>query len=156
MEREIQRCEEISGNPHRNLARYLGVETKVILGEERVVRIAYQRYSMDLQTFVLQKRLNLDNRVILMQGMRNGIKHLHEQKLVHCDLRPPNVFVMFKEEEEGNAVLEVAIGDFDASLKIGERVNLKRACGKWWPEHMKWHCPAETSIDDYALEQMET
>lgn len=155
MEREIQRCEEISGNPHRNLARYLGVETKVILGEERVVRIAYQRYSMDLQTFVLQKRLNLDNRVILMQGMRNGIKHLHEQNLVHCDLRPPNVFVTFKEEER-NAVLEVVIGDFDASLKIGERVNLKRACGKWWPEHMKWHCPAETSIDDYALEQMET
>ena len=155
MEREIRRCEEISANPHGNLARYLGVETKVILGEERVVRIAYQRYSMDLHTFVLQKRLlNLDNRVILMQGMRNGIKHLHEQKLVHCDLRPPNVFVTCKEEGE-NAILEVVVGDFDATVKVGEPVT-KHACGKWWPKHMEWHCAAETSIDEHALKEMET
>ena len=156
MEQEIRRCEEISRNPHRNLARYLGVETKIILGEERVVRIAYQRYSEDLHEFVLKKRLNLDNRVILMQGMRDGIKHLHEHNLVHCDLRPPNVFVTFK-EEEGVAILEeVVVGDFDASLKVGEPVDLKRACGQWWPKEAEWHSPVKASVDDFALEQMET
>jgi serine/threonine protein kinase len=138
------------------MARSRGVETKIIGGVERVVRIAYQRYSMDLHMFALEKQLNLDNRNILMQGMRNGIQHLHEQGLVHCDLRPPNVFVTFK-EEEGDVVLEeVVVGDFDASLKIGEPVNLKRACGKWWPPHVQWGDPALPSIDEYSLEQMET
>jgi hypothetical protein len=47
------------------MARSRGVETKIIGGVERVVRIAYQRYSMDLETFMLEKRLNLDNRVTL-------------------------------------------------------------------------------------------
>jgi hypothetical protein len=155
--REVLRGEEISKKPHKHLARYLGVETKVIGGVERVVRIAYQRYSMDLETFMLEKRLNLDNRATLMQGMRDGIKHLHEQDLVHCDLRPANVFVTFKKEEGKSVVEEVVVGDFDASLKVGEPV-WKRACGKWFPPHLedKWGAPAEFSFDDYSLGIMET
>lgn len=152
--REVMRNEELSKKPHKHLAQYRGVETKIIGGVERVVRIAYQRYSEDLETFMLQKRLDLDNHDTLMQGMRDGIRHLHEQNLVHCDLRPANVFVTFKEEEGKFVVEEVVVGDFDASLNVGEPVN-KRACGDWFPPDVEWGAKAEFSFDDYSLGRME-
>ncbi|KAJ4984972.1 serine/threonine-protein kinase [Stagonosporopsis vannaccii] len=155
---EIARCERISMTPHANLARYLGVETKQIAGVERVVRIAYQRYSMDLHTFVLMKRYLQPCHVpFLMHGIESGMRHLHTLGLVHCDLRPMNVFVTIGDErgEDGHVVLEeVVIGDFDASVEAGEKVALKRASGDWWPAGAEWGSKAEAWIDEWCLEKM--
>lgn len=155
---EVARCERISKSPHPSLAKYLGVETKEIGGEERVVRIAYQRYSMDLHTFVLMKRYLQPHHVpFLMQGIEKGMKHLHSLGLVHCDLRPMNVFVTFEEErdEDGHIILtEVVIGDFDASVEVGEEVSLKRASKDWWPTETEWGVKAEAWIDEWCLERM--
>ena len=155
-QQEMLRCEQISMDPHRNLAQYLGVETRCIFGEERVLRIAYQRYTMDLHTFVLEKRLlTKENQHLLVEGIRNGMQHLHKLGLVHCDLRPPNVFVTFK-EEEGRVVLEeVVVGDFDASLNIGQPVTLKRACREWWPPEAKWGSLAHPSMDEWCLQKIQ-
>lgn len=155
---EVARCEWISKTPHPNLARYLGVETKRIGGAEWAVRIAYQRYSMDLHTFVLMKRHLQPHHVpFLMQGIENGMRHLHKLGLVHCDLRPMNVFVTFEKERDADGhvtLTEVVIGDFDASVEIGEKVALKRASGDWWPEEAGWGDRAEMWIDEWCLEKM--
>ncbi|KAF9692799.1 hypothetical protein EKO04_009319 [Ascochyta lentis] len=157
---EILRCEAIAPSPHANLARYLGVQTKMIGGEERVVGIAYQRYSMDLYHFVMMKRLLLPRHIdLIMQGIERGMRHLHGLGLVHCDLRPTNVFVTFgeeRDEDEGVVLKEVVIGDFDASVKIGEEVSLKRACNGWWPPNMEWNAKAEECIDQWCLDKMKS
>lgn len=157
-QQEIARCERISASPHPNLARYLGVETRKIGIEERVMRIAYQRYSMDLHAFALMKRLLRPHHVpFLLQGIRKGMRHLHNLGLVHCDLRPLNVFVTIddKRDEYGDALLkEVVIGDFDASVEIGKAIFLKRASKDWWPSEMQWGVKAEPWIDEWCLEKM--
>lgn len=161
MYQEVSRCELISKTSHPNLARYLGVETKVIAGEERVVRIAYQRYSMDLHNFVLMKRHLQPHHVdFIMQGIEDGMRHLHKLGLVHCDLRPMNVFVSIEEEKDdkddnGHVVLkEVVVGDFDASVEIGDEISLKRASKDWWPTETEWGVKAGEWIDEWCLDKM--
>lgn len=157
-QQEIERCERIAASPHRHLARYLGVETKRVCGVERACRIAYKRYSMDLYEFVKTKQLlRLKHVDVVMDGVRDGVRHLHGLGLVHCDVRPPNVFVSVAEErdEEGDVVLEeVVMGDFDASVETGKEVRLKRACGEWWPERVGWGDKAEIEIDEWAVEKL--
>ncbi|KZM20746.1 ATP binding [Ascochyta rabiei] len=155
---EVSRCEVIAQSPHSNLARYLGVQTKMFGEEERVVSIAYQRYSMDLHEFVLMKRLLLPRHVpLVIRGIERGMRHLHGLGLIHCDLRPMNVFVTIGEEkgEDGGVVLkEIVIGDFDASVMIGEKISLKRANNEWWPPEIEWDVKAGEWVDEWCLEKM--
>lgn len=155
---EVKRCEQINRKPHRNLAQYLGVETQKICGEERVTRIAYKRYSMDLHTFVLEKRLLKPHHIpFLMHGIRQGIKAIHAMELVHCDLRPANIFVTVRGEGEEACnleLLEVVLGDFDASVMVGEEIRLKRASSDWWPENVKYGMKAQPWIDEWCLKKM--
>lgn len=156
---EVSRCEVIAARPHPNLARYLGVQTMDVAGEERVVRIAYQRYSMDLHRFVMLRRYLRPHHIgPIMTGLLKGMRHLHSIGLVHCDLRPMNVFVSIERERDrnGDVVLkEVVIGDFDASIPIGDTVSLKRASTDWWPEEAgDWGMEAEAWIDEWCLEKM--
>ncbi|KAF3009747.1 hypothetical protein E8E13_009378 [Curvularia kusanoi] len=154
-QQEISRCERISASQHPNLARYLGVETKKIGDEDRVTRLAYRRYSMDLNEFVLMKRLLKARHVaFLMKGIESGMRHLHKLGLVHCDLRPMNVFVTFEKSRNKVVLKEVVIGDFDASVKIGEKVSLKRASNDWWPSDAKWGVKAEPWIDEWCLNKI--
>lgn len=156
---EVLRCELISKTPHPNLAKYLGVETRMIGDKESVVRIAYQRYSMDLDEFASIKRFIKKHHVdFLVAGIKEGMRHLHQLGVVHCDLRPMNVFVTIGDEcdEQGHVVLkEVVIGDFDASVEVGEKVSLKRASDKWWPKEMKWGDRAAEWIDEWCLKEIE-
>ncbi|KAF2628327.1 hypothetical protein BU25DRAFT_457662 [Macroventuria anomochaeta] len=155
---EVSRCERISKAPHPNLARYLGVETRSIGDEARVVGIAYQRYTMDMHNFVLVKRYLQPHHIpFLMQGIEKGMHHLHELGLVHCDLRPMNIFVTIEDQKDGNGhvvLKEVVIGDFDASVEIGKKVALKRASKEWWPTETEWGVKAEEWIDEWCLEKM--
>ena len=156
---EMNRCEQISRHAHPNLAQYLGVQTKKFDGCERVTRIVYKRYSMDLYAFVLEKKLLKEHHIaFLLDGIRAGMQALHAMELVHCDLRPMNIFITIGEglDEAGNAVLEeVVLGDFDASVKIGESIELKRASREWWPEEAKFRMMAETWMDEWCLEKLE-
>ena len=161
---EISWCELISKTPHPNLAQYLGVETRIFPNyngeEERVTRIAYKKYSMDLDSFVILKRYLQPCHVdFLMQGIEKGMKRLQNLGLVHCGLRPANVFMSFESERDKNqdvVLKEVVIGDFDASVQMGERVSLKRASKDWWPKSAgkEWGMKAEQWIDEWCLEKM--
>jgi hypothetical protein len=155
---EIKRCEQISRHPHKNLAEYLGVETRKFDGEERVTRIAYERYTMDLHAFVLEKGLLRPSHVtFLLDGIKAGMQALHAMELVHCDLRPMNIFITVDEglDEAGNAVLrEVVLGDFDASVRIGEETRLKCASREWWPQDAKFGMKAGTWVDEWCFEKL--
>ncbi|KAH6625527.1 hypothetical protein C7974DRAFT_425173 [Boeremia exigua] len=155
---EVKRCERILRSPHRNLAKYLGAVTKRIEGEDRVVRIAYRRYTMDLHEFVIMKRLLRSRHVpFILRSLKRAIHHLHRLGLVHCDVRPPNIFVSFDKHKKGSLYLtEVVLGDFDASLEIGEKVALKRANGDWWPQDVGWGDKANASIDEHSLRKLKT
>ena len=151
---EIVCCEHISKTTHPNLARYLGVATRMLEEEQRVAKIAYKRYSMDLHNFVIMKRYLQPHHIgFLMHGIQKGMRHLHQLRLVHCDLRPMNVFVSIEDERDENDYVilkEVVIGDFDASVAIGESISLKRASKDWWPDaaDKEWGTRAEEWIDE--------
>ena len=157
---EIVCCEHISKTTHPNLARYLGVATRMLEEEQRVAKIAYKRYSMDLHNFVIMKRYLQPHHIgFLMHGIQKGMRHLHQLRLVHCDLRPLNVFVSIEDERDENDYVilkEVVIGDFDASVAIGESISLKRASKDWWPDaaDKEWGTRAEEWIDEWCLEKL--
>ncbi|KAF3032685.1 hypothetical protein E8E11_003215 [Didymella keratinophila] len=156
---EIKRCEQISHHPHPNLAQYLGVKTRNFNGGERVTRIAYKQYSMDLHAFVLEKKLlKLHHVLFLLDEIKAGMEALHAMELVHCDVRPMNIFVTVGKHlnKAGNAVLkEVVLGDFDASLKVGEEIKLKRASRDWRPEDAEYGMKAATWVDEWCLEKLQ-
>lgn len=105
---------------------------------------------MDLHAFVLEKRLLRPRHIpFLLDGIEAGRQALHAMELVRCDLRPMNIFVTIGEgsDEAGNAVLqEVVLRDFDASVKVGEEIDLKRASQEWWPENARFGTKAGTWI----------
>lgn len=98
---EIACCEHISKTLHPNFAQYLGVATRMLEDEQRVVTIAYKRYSMDLHNFVVTKRHLQPHHIgFLMHGIEKGMRHFHQLRLAHCDLRPMNVFVSIEDERD--------------------------------------------------------
>jgi hypothetical protein len=114
---------------------------------------------MDLHAFILEKRLLKQHHVaVLIDGIKAYMQALHAMELVRCDLRPMNDFVTVGEELDGagDVVLkEVVLGDFDASVKIGEGIQLERASREWWPEDAKFGMKAETWMDEWSLEKLQ-
>ncbi|KAF2419688.1 serine/threonine-protein kinase [Tothia fuscella] len=85
---ECQTCEFLKKHPHPNIAECLGceIQDKVITG------ICFTRYPQ-----TLMRRVNLGSdmkRSKVLQGIENGIRHLHQLNLVHNDLNPSNVMLL--------------------------------------------------------------
>lgn len=117
-EREIWAAEKYRSAPHANICEYLGVITDA---KDFVIGTVYRRYTMDLRQPV--ERTNF-LRVLpsppspplhtdyIMAAIESGMNHIHSLGLVHCDIRPDNIFVDVD-------IGRVVIGDFDGTNEPG-------------------------------------
>ncbi|KAK1974625.1 serine/threonine-protein kinase [Colletotrichum cereale] len=96
---EVQVCEVLRQNPHPNIARYLGCQVL----DGRIVGICFAKYGKTLmeavnpQGFMKRKfsttRQGVGNHGQQLDGIEDGIKHLHSLKLIHNDLNPSNIMI---------------------------------------------------------------
>ena len=118
--REIETCEILRKNPHRNIASYLGC--REIRG--RVSGLCFKHYKSTLLDRVNPQHLN--KRAFLssnrhrvnrqlefrLNELHEGIKHLHSLGLVHNDINPANI--MYDEDDT------LVLIDFDSCRQVGE------------------------------------
>jgi hypothetical protein len=117
--REIRNCEFLRQYPHRNVCHYRGAR----VDDRGLVRaLVFDRYDMTLKDMVY-KVGNVDTAACL-RDLESGLKHLHSLGVVHCDLKPTNIFV----DLESNRFV---IGDFDSVHGNGEEIDLKGGTEGW-------------------------
>ncbi|KAJ2891052.1 serine/threonine-protein kinase [Zalerion maritima] len=118
--REVETCEVLREHPHPNIASYYGCRDT----RGRVSGLCFKQYTLTLLEKVNPKHLNKSaflssGRPLVNYGMKpcldgilEGIRHLHSLGLVHNDITPSNI--MF--DDDGTPVLI----DFDSCRYVGE------------------------------------
>lgn len=172
VEQEIRRNEEIERwGTDPSLAKYLGVYVDKF---NLVKAVLYKRYSIDLWDFThyptSTRRLMRHHVPVIMTAVERAVRHLHNLGIVHCDIRPVNIFLVIsrgnkndnskgKGKKQENRVKiafdEIVLGDFDAAVQIADIDYMKTHGEGWWPEGYDRKTPATYEIDVYALEQLE-
>jgi len=139
--REVAICERLRARPHPGLAEYRGVYSdnkkrykventfvEIPLDTERVLGIVYKRY--DCSLYELVGRGEVFNVWYCLQCIADAIEHMHSLGIVHCDIKPHNVFV--KKLRRGAAEpYEWVVGDFDSAHDVGAAIKLKGG-SRWW------------------------
>lgn len=154
-EREIWAAEKYKSAPHPNICEYKGVITDV---KERVIATVYRRYDTDLFNLVeyspyLRTLASQPSDVwtpvptldYIVSAIKFGMSHIHSLGLVHCDIRPGNVFVDV-------SPLQVVIGDFDGTNTPGNELHGRFA--QEAAKHTKDRL-VDTSIDAGCVEDIE-
>jgi serine/threonine protein kinase len=138
---EAKVCETLRAHPHPNIAEYLGC----LVDKGRIIGLCFVKYDMTLSQRVAQDRLAQDSHSFdassVLQGIEEGVQHLHSLNLIHCDLNPTNVFI------NGDGDVPV-IGDFDSCRRIGDRLGLKARTSGWTRNEFKFALPKN---DQYGL-----
>lgn len=103
--------------PHKNIAEYHGcvVENGIFRG------ICLQWYPANLKQ--REEALSVGEKERVVQGIRDGVAHLHTLGLVHNDLNPSNIMIA----KDGAAV----IVDFDSCRPIGKPMGIKGSTPGW-------------------------
>ncbi|RAL00173.1 kinase-like protein [Aspergillus ibericus CBS 121593] len=134
--REVTVCEILRNNPHPNLATYYGCQET----NGRVSGLCFKRYTCTLlekanpghlnkEEFRLSGREHVGEAIrSCLDGILDGIRHLHSLGFVHNDINPANI--MF--DEDGGPV----IIDFDSCRRIGESLK-----GTETKRTHQWHDP---------------
>ena len=72
---------------------------------------------------------------------------MHSLGLVHCDIKPSNIFVNIKDQR-------FVIGDFDSTHKVGARLEIKWGTAGWTPKAVQTAGRATFEIDLYAFDML--
>jgi serine/threonine protein kinase len=159
-QREIEMCERLRQHPHPNIAKYKGVEcrTKMVcrrsngvelfrkFDSERVVKIVFKRYSSSLHDWVLAgKPISLTE---CLTSIAHGIRHMHSLGLVHCDIKPDNIFV----DSGSSRHISYVVGDFDSTALEGSVYELKGGTSGWTKDKEFDEDPVEEDDDWYAFD----
>ncbi|KAF2635251.1 hypothetical protein P280DRAFT_484820 [Massarina eburnea CBS 473.64] len=165
---ELQVGEQLAKDPHPHLCRYLGVIVNPITN--LVMGLAYKKYDCDLLGyFSLKKyetpRLSAEEAKMISDSVKSAVDAIHAKGFVHCDIRPPNIFLKVDSEveesdwDEGPSstwkIKEVVVGDFDASLKRGAQIELKIANEWWRPASFGFGSKADFEIDNFSVARLE-
>ncbi|PWY85857.1 hypothetical protein BO94DRAFT_467555 [Aspergillus sclerotioniger CBS 115572] len=153
--REVTVCEILRNNPHPNIAVYYGCQET----RGRVSGLCFKRYTETLLERVNPQHLNkegfrrsgrelVDEMVRAgLDGVREGIKHLHSLGWVHNDINPANV--MFDGGGGGDG--RVVIVDFDSCRRVGECLR-----GTETKRTHQWHNPGvERAVEKNDLDAWE-
>jgi serine/threonine protein kinase len=135
--RGIQTCELLRGRPHPNVCVYRGVT----VDNELVSSLVFDRYDMTLGEMVRQ-RLAFDVDKCL-QDIANGITHMHSLGLVHCDIKPENIFVDMHNQR-------FVVGDFDSAHRERDMLDKKGGTKGWVPLDEDTSNLARKDIDYYS------
>lgn len=153
--REVEACEILKQNPHPNIAVYCGCQVT----HGRISGLCFKKYTSTLLEKVNPGHLNKrmfrasgrelvnDSVKASLEGILEGIRHIHSLGLVHNDINPANI--MF--DQDGTPV----IIDFDSCRRVGESL-----LGTGAGATHEWHDPdVELSLvknDLDAFEEMKT
>ncbi|KAF2113228.1 kinase-like domain-containing protein [Lophiotrema nucula] len=143
--REVTVCETLLKAPHPNLVAYHGVITDA---SDRVTGVVYTRYDSDLLEHIRSGKPFSAEHII--SSVSAAVAHLHSLGLVHCDIRPPNIFV----KGEGES-MQVVLGDFDATYVLGEIIRAKYGSAPFWPVEYEPGMEVDFEIDDFMLKKVE-
>ncbi|KAF1957304.1 kinase-like protein, partial [Byssothecium circinans] len=119
LNREIATCEYLRQHPHPHVCGYLGMQVNP---QGYVFGLVFERFQFNLSQVVAQNFL-FDGDTICDQ-IENGINHMHSLGLVHCDIKPDNIFVDVKN-------MRAVVGDFDSTHKRGETLSLRVGTYGW-------------------------
>jgi serine/threonine protein kinase len=162
--REVAICERLRVRPHSGLAEYRGVYSdnkkrykvgnsfvEIPLDTERVLGIVYKWY--DCTLYELVGRGEVFNLRYCLQCIANAIEHMHSLGIVHCDIKPHNVFVRtvhrrFPEPHHW------VLGDFDSAHDVGAPMKLKGGSKGWTRVKSAGQNSAENDDDWYAFQKV--
>lgn len=99
------------------------------------------RYGETLNQIVERGR-SFDKKSCL-EDARAGIGHFHGLGIIHCDIKPYNIF------SDGDGFV---VGDFDSCTQQGKRTGLKGGSMHWAEE---WSIAAKPENDWNALDKIE-
>ena len=120
---EAQVCETLLKNfPHVNIAQYLGCEVE----DSRITGLCFTRYQRTLFEKVEQNMINNSTDWDFhscIEGVRNGIEHLHKHGYCHNDINPSNIML----DANDSAI----IIDFDSCRPEGDDLGLKGGTLGW-------------------------
>lgn len=74
------------------------------------INIVTKAYDSDCYKLLLYKTLPISQRIMIIKKVANGLKFLHDNGVIHMDLKPSNIFIC-----ENDKSIEVVIGDFSVS-----------------------------------------
>lgn len=84
---ETRTCQVLMGNPHRNIARYLGCVVKA----GRITGLCFEKYAETLADRIEDRRfVDTDSCV---RHVKAGIDHLHALDIVHNDIHLDNIML---------------------------------------------------------------
>ncbi|KAG7405730.1 Serine/threonine-protein kinase H1-like protein [Fusarium oxysporum f. sp. raphani] len=134
---EAKVCEILRKNPHPNIAKYLGcVEV-----DGRIHGLCFAKYAMTLQERATTGT-PLDTKPCV-QGIKDGILHLHALGLTHNDINPRNIMM----GADDNPV----IIDFDSCKRVGEEL-FKGGTPDWMITNARYATPDN---DFFGLSKLE-
>lgn len=159
--REIESSEYLLRHPHPNIAEYKGVECRSELvtirpdgssirarfDTERALSLVFKKYSSNLEDWVDDgKPVSVTK---CLTHIVRGIEYLHSLGLVHCDIKPDNIFV----DNSNRGHISYVVGDFDSVAPEGSRYDLK-AGDRRFSKHKEFHRDLVEKDDDwYAFEK---
>jgi serine/threonine protein kinase len=106
---------------HPNIASVVGT----FLDNEGVKQLAYIQMPFYARG-TLDDLRDMDEHQVqsVLREVLRGVEHIHRSDVVHCDLKPANIFL--HQDSEGS--LQPKIGDFDVSRDNGERTTWAVTC----------------------------
>lgn len=130
---ELRTCEAILDRPHLNLATYYGCS----LSADRIAGLCFKWHPESLMTFANPGHLNKsmligakesqparNQAAGFLDGIKEGIRHLHRLRIIHNDLNPANVLIT----EDNTPV----ITDFDSSTCPGTDLSRVKRTHGWY------------------------
>ncbi|CAI7576969.1 unnamed protein product [Penicillium glandicola] len=138
---EVKTCEILKKNPHPNIAQYHGC---AVVNDGSIRGIYFTKYDQTLMGKVnpagrnkidfAYERRGADRAEVdrWMEGISQGLKHLHGLGIVHNDLNPCNI--MFQGDTP-------VIIDFDSARPHGHNLSLVKRTHGWHREKTKVALP---------------
>ncbi|RDA83126.1 hypothetical protein CP532_2729 [Ophiocordyceps camponoti-leonardi (nom. inval.)] len=137
---EVEVCEVLRQNPHRNVARYLGCRES----HGRIIGVCFVKYSTTLMEAVnpgnyMKRQLRSvrgkgeeEDYNHLLRGVEDGIRHLHKLGFVHNDINPSNIMLC-----NDTAV----IIDFGSCRRLGASLDGVGRTYEWYDEKAEFAAP---------------
>ena len=135
---EAQICEILRNHPHRNLASYLGC----LCEDDLIIGLCFVRYkeTLSARSADINRPLNLHS---CLNGVKNGLDHLHALTWNHNDINPANIML-------DNEDVPIVI-DFDSCQRDGE---LSFGVGTSGRTNGSVNRMSKRENDDFGLKQL--
>jgi len=147
---EIEMLENLPAHP--NIVRYLHHDIK-----GQYLRLFVTQYHSSLRNVIKEKYKNVRDRTDIYFTVKeicvfgneiiDGLSFLHEQRVLHRDLKSHNVFVML---DSHNQITQLAIGDFDAAKRLTTISGAKSYVGT--PDYMAPEVVAQTGFYTHKVD----